>query len=94
MRLSEILQECKRHGVQLAAKPSGLSVRGNLTPELREELRRHKPNLLHYLRTGNCHHDMKPEVCKVCNGHARKLVEEGMSPEWAEAEVLGKDIAS
>lgn len=94
MRLLEILQECDNRGVSLAAKPSGLSVRGELTPELREELRRHKPNLLHYLKTGLCHHEMKPEVCKVCNGYVKKLIEEGMSPEWAEAEVLGKDTAS
>jgi hypothetical protein len=94
MRLLEILQACESRGVQLAAKPSGLSVRGELTSKLREELKANKPNLLHYLRTGRCFHEMKPEVCKVCNGYVRRLIEEGMSPEWAEAEVLGKDIAS
>ena len=93
-RLSEILRECAKRGVSLAAKPSGLSVRGELTPELREELRRHKPNILRYLRTGLCHHELEPEVCKVCNGYVRKLIEEGMSPQWAEAEELRKDIVS
>lgn len=75
MRLSEILRECESSGVSLAAKPSGLSVRGNPTPELREELRGHKPNILHYLRTGHCHHDLEPDVCKVCNGYVRKHVD-------------------
>jgi hypothetical protein len=92
--LLEILKDCENRGVHLAAKPSGLSVRGELTPELREELKKHKLNVLTYLRTGRCFHELEPEVCKVCNGYVRKLIEEGMSPEWAEAEVLGKDIAS
>ncbi len=76
MRLSEILQECENRGVHLVAKPSGLSVRGELTPELREELRRHKPNILYYLRTGNCHHELEPEVCAVCSGYVRQMMEE------------------
>lgn len=75
MRLLEILQECESRGVSLATKPSGLSVRGELTPELREELRRHKPNILHYLRTGRCHHELPPEECKVCNGYVRQHIE-------------------
>jgi hypothetical protein len=75
MRLLEILQECESCGVSLAAKPSGLSVRGELTPELREELRRHKPNLLHYLRTGNCYHELEPKTCAVCSGYVRQLIE-------------------
>ena len=75
MRLSEILRECARRGVSLAAKPSGLSVRGELTPELREELRRHKLNILTYLRTSLCHHELKPDVCKVCSGYVRRLIE-------------------
>lgn len=68
MRLLEILQECESRGVSLAAKPSGLSVRGELAPELREELRRHKPNLLHYLQIGRCHHELEPKTCAVCSG--------------------------
>lgn len=75
MRLSEILRECESRGVSLAAKPSGLSVRGELTAELRAELKEHKPNILHYLRTGRCHHDLEPDVCKLCNGYVRRLIE-------------------
>jgi hypothetical protein len=56
---------------------------------LREELRRHKLNILNYIRTGQCHHELEPEECNVCNGYVRRLIEEGMSEEWAEAEVLG-----
>jgi hypothetical protein len=81
-RLLEILEECECLGVHLEAKPSvsgepGLSVRGNPAPDLREDLRRSKPNILAYLRTGRCHHELPPEDCKVCNGYARKLIEEG-----------------
>lgn len=89
MRLLEVLRKCESRGVSLDAKPSRLSVRGELMPELREELRRHKPNILHYLQSGRCFHEMKPEVCKVCNDYVRRLIEEGMSEEWAEAEILG-----
>ncbi len=74
-RLSEILRECETRGVHLTTKPSGLSVRGELTPELREELRCHKPNIITYLRTGLCHHELKPDVCKVCSGYVRRLIE-------------------
>jgi hypothetical protein len=63
--------------MRLAAKAAGLSVCGELTPELREELVHHKPNILHVLRTGRCHHELPPEECKVCNGHVRRLIEEG-----------------
>jgi hypothetical protein len=77
MRLSEILRDCESRSVHLAVKPSGLSVRGELTPELREALRRHKPNILTYLRTGRCHHELEPDVCKVCNGYVCRLIEEG-----------------
>jgi len=77
MRLLEILRECERRGIHLVAKPSGLSVRGELTTELREALRRHKPNILTYLRTGRCHHELEPDVCKVCNGYVCRLIEEG-----------------
>lgn len=75
MRLLEILRECERRGIHLVAKPSGLSVRGELTAELREDLRRHKQNILTYLRTGRCHHDLEPDVCKLCNGYVRRLIE-------------------
>lgn len=71
------LEDCESRGVSLAAKTSGLSVCGNMTPELREELRYHKPNILHLLRTGRCHHDLEPDVCKLCNGYVRRLIEEG-----------------
>lgn len=86
-RLLEILEECERLGVRLEAKPSvsvpgeagfpGLSVRGIPAPDLKEDLRRAKPNILAYLRTGRCHHELTPEDCKVCNGYARRLIEEG-----------------
>ena len=73
--LLAVLEDCESHGISLAAKPSGLSVRGEVTPELREELRRHKLNILCYLRTGLCHHELEPEVCKVCSGYVRQLIE-------------------
>ncbi len=73
--LLAVLNDCESRGIRLAAKSSGLSVRGDLTPELREELRRHKPNILTYLRTGRCHHTLAPDVCKVCNGHVRQIIE-------------------
>lgn len=75
--LVEVLRGCESGGVRLAAKPSGLSVRGELTPELREELQGHKPNILTYLRTGRCHHELPPEECKVCNGYVKRLIEKG-----------------
>ena len=74
-RLLAILEECESRGIRLAVKPSGLSVRGELTPELREELRRHKPNILTYLRAGLCHHELKPDVCAVCSSYVRRLIE-------------------
>lgn len=76
LRLVEVLRECERGGVSLAAKPSGLSVRGNPTQELREELRGHKPNLLHYLRIGVCHHGVAPDACAVCSGRVRRMIED------------------
>ena len=78
-RLLEVLRECESGGVRLDVKASALSVRGGLTPGLRDELKRHKPNVLHYLRTGRCHHELQPEECKVCNGYVKKLIEEGAS---------------
>lgn len=74
-RLLAVLEDCESRGVQLAAKPSGLSVRGELTAELREDLRRHKPNIVHYLRTGHCHHSLEPKTCAVCSGYVRRLIE-------------------
>jgi hypothetical protein len=76
MRLSEILRECESSGVSLAAKPSGLSVRGELTAELKEDLRHHKPNLLHYLRIGVCHHGVALDACAVCSGRVRRMIED------------------
>ncbi len=73
--LLAVLNDCESRGIRLAAKSSGLSVRGDLTPELREELRRHKPPILTYLRTGRCHHELAPDVCKVCNGYVRQIIE-------------------
>ncbi len=77
--LLAVIQDCESRGIRLAVKPSGLSVRGELAPELREELRRHKPNILTYLRTGRCHHELEPKACKVCNGYVRRLIEEEAS---------------
>ncbi len=74
-RLLAILRDCENQGVHLSANGSGLEVRGSSTPELREELRRHKQNILTYLRTGRCHHDVEPDVCKLCNGYVRRLIE-------------------
>jgi hypothetical protein len=74
-RLLAVLNDCESSGIRLAVKPSGLSVRADLTSELREELRHHKPNILTYLRTGRCHHELPPDVCKVCNGHVRQIIE-------------------
>ena len=76
-RLVEVLRACEKRDVILAAKPLGLSVQGELTPELREDLKANKPNLLHFLKTGNCHHELKPEECAVCSGYVRRLIEEG-----------------
>jgi hypothetical protein len=73
--LLSVLQDCESRSVRLAVKPSGLSVRDELTPELREELRRHKLNILTYLKTGGCHHELEPKVCKVCNGYVRQRIE-------------------
>ena len=78
-RLLSVLQDCDSRGVRLAVKPSELSVRGELTPELREELRRHKLNILTYLKTGRCHHELEPKVCKVCNGYVRQRIEKEAS---------------
>ena len=78
-RLLAILGDCEDQGVCLSINGSGLEVRGSSTPELREELRHYKPNLLFYLRTGLCHHDLEPDVCKVCSGYVRQLIEEEAS---------------
>ena len=75
-RLAAVLENCERCGVYLAVRAgNGLEVRGELTAELREDLRRHKPNLLHYLRTGHCHHGLEPKTCAVCSGYVRQLIE-------------------
>ena len=74
--LAAVLENCERCGVYLAVRAgNGLEVRGELTAELREDLRRHKPNILHYLRTDRCHHNLEPDVCKLCNGYVRRLIE-------------------
>ncbi len=75
--LNAVLENCERHGIQLAARADGLEVRGPLArmPELREELLRHKPNILCLLRTGRCHHELPPGACKLCNGYVRQLIE-------------------
>jgi hypothetical protein len=59
---------------------------------LREELRLHKPNILTYLKTGWCHHELEPEEGKVCNGYVGRLFEESVSSKRAEAQVLGKEV--
>ena len=87
--LLAVLKDCNCRSMSRAAQPSGLSVRGELTPELREELRFHKPNILISLKTGWCHHELESQGCKMCNGYVRRLVEQGMSREWARAEVFG-----
>jgi hypothetical protein len=75
-RLAAILEGCKRDDVYLKSwDGKELEVRGDLTPELREALKRHKPNILAYLKTSLCHHDLKPEECKVCNGYVRRPIE-------------------
>ena len=75
-RLNAVLEECERHGVHLVAQAgNSLEVRGSLPPELRGELKRHKPNILTDLKTGLCHHELEPEECKVCTGYARRLIE-------------------
>ena len=75
-RLAAMLERCKRNDVYLKARDGNeLEVRGELTPELREELKRHKLNILTHLKTSLCHHELKPEECKVCNGYVRRLIE-------------------
>ncbi len=78
-RLLAILEDCENQGVHLSANGSGLEVRGSSTPELREDLRRHKPNILHYLKTGYCHHELEPKTCAVCSGSVHRLIEGGAS---------------
>ena len=73
--LTAVLEDCEHHGIRLAAKEDRLAVRGNLTPELREELSRCKPNVLSVLRTGRCIHELTPGVCKLCSGEVRRLIE-------------------
>jgi hypothetical protein len=73
--LTAVLGECKRHGIRLAATGGRLEVRGSLTPELREELSRCKPNVLSVLSTGRCIHELTPDRCKLCNGEVRRLIE-------------------
>jgi hypothetical protein len=73
--LTAVLEDCERHRIRLVAKEDRLEVRGNLTPELREELSHRKPNILTYLRMGRCIHELEPDVCKVCNGYVRRLIE-------------------
>ena len=74
--LSAVLEECKRRCVHLTVRAgNGLEVRGNLTPELREELSRCKPNVLSVLSTGRCIHELTPERCKLRNGDVRRLIE-------------------
>jgi hypothetical protein len=77
--------------MHLKANDDVLEVHGPLEsrPALREELRLHKPNILTYLRTGRRHHERESQGCKMCNGYVRRFVEQGMSPEWARAEVFG-----
>ena len=76
-RLLQILRDCEDLGVRLSPNGANLDVRGPSTPELREELLREKSNVLHYLRTGNCHHELKLEKCAVCSGYVRRLIEGG-----------------
>lgn len=75
-RLLAILRDCENQGVHLSANGSGLEVRGSSTPELREDLKKHKLNVLTYLRTGLCHHELEPEVCAVCSGYVLQMIEE------------------
>lgn len=77
--LAAVLADCEHRGIRLAVRGGGLEVRGSLTPELREGFRWHKPNILHYLRTGLCHHELEPKACKVCNGYVWRLIEEEAS---------------
>lgn len=74
-RLAAILKDCEARGVRLRADGGKLEVRGPSTPEIREALRCNKTNVIHYLRTGKCHHELEPEECAVCGGHVRRLIE-------------------
>jgi hypothetical protein len=78
-RLLAVLKTCKSQDIHLKANGTRLEVRGSSTPELREELSYHKPNMLAYLRTGRCHHELEPEKCKVCSGEVRRLIEETLT---------------
>ncbi len=35
-----------------------------------------------------CIHELEPEKCNVCNGHVRRLIEQGMEPEETQKAVL------
>ncbi len=84
--LTAVLEDCEHRGIRLeSVNGDGLEVRtrarGSLTPELREELSYHKPNILRVVRVGQCIHERKPEKCNVCNGYVRRLIEQGASEE-------------
>lgn len=76
-RLLQILRDCEDLGVRLSLNGANFDARGPSTPELRAELKAHKQNVLHCLRTGNCHHELPPESCAVCSGYARRSIKEG-----------------
>ena len=74
-RLLAILQDCQGQNISLSVNGDGLEVRGSSTPELREELRRHKHNILTYLRTSLCHHVLQPEECALCSGRVQQYLQ-------------------
>ena len=89
--LTAVLKDCKSRETHLNTNDDGLEVHGPLDgmPRLREEFRLHKPNILTYLKTGWCHHELESQGCKMCNGYVRRLDKHGMSREWTRAEVFG-----
>jgi tRNA U54 and U55 pseudouridine synthase Pus10 len=92
--LTAVLNDCKCRVMHLHTNDDRLEVHGPLEsrPGLREELRLHQPNILTYLRTGQRHHELEPEECKVCNGYVGRFFEESVSSVRAELQALGKEV--
>lgn len=72
MTVQEILGQCRELGVNLAPGPGGklrASPPGKLPEELREELRRHRAEILAFLQAK----EEKPRelLCRYCGGIAR-----------------------
>jgi len=85
MTPTQLLMECRRHGIELSANGDKLRVvaeKGAITDELREALRRHKPALMELLR-GPTAEDVA-EATRQINARGWVLLE---------SSVLGEQVA-